>query len=896
LKPGAASKQFTQRISLQRAGADALVPSAEILPAGNPGEWIATGDAPHFELRVPLGAGAYRIRLHITSAESRVKLAFRALSQKGGAGEDTNPFLEFDHDCGELGASPSFSLPSAASGLRIDIQMRGKFSILDFGIEAMPASYRLARAMYRAGRALAQPFIRLGRVFLAFGGATEKDLRPGGQLEALPDGSFRSLGRDPFFTIQKSFSPGWLRVKAQLESERSGLAQFYYDTGAGFTEKDSVFLSDAAGKRETVKYVKLKRTARALRFDPADVPMDFKLLHFSATPLSDIRMWLEALKWKLSDMRARRNFSRSIKYGFNLLLHFNLKEFRQKLFPPDASIPQNAYEAWRARHRITPERRAAMREQIAAWDNPTTISVIMPVYNVPEIYLRKAIDSVLNQVYPHWELCIADDKSTAPHIRPILEEFARRDARIKVVFREQNGHISAASNSAVELATGEFLATLDNDDELAEQALFEIARAVVNNPALDYIYSDEDKIDMSGRHIEPFFKPDWSPEYFLACMYTCHLSAYRASLVRAIGGYRSAFDTAQDYDLVLRLLEKTQRVHHIQDILYHWRMLPSSTAGGSAAKPKAHGTAQRALREHLERRGLRGGSVEDGPAPGFHRVRVSIVGKPKVSIIIPSTCAPKRIDGREVNFLERCIASIFDKSTWRYFEIIVLDRNQMPAEMETRLKKLGVRRVAYDEPFNWSRVNNLGARHATGEHLLFMNDDMEIITPDWLESMLEFSQQDDIGAVGAKLLFPDNRIQHAGVLVMRGKPGHPYYCFPGSDPGYFFNTSVHRNCIAVTGACMLTRKAVFDSDGGFNEDFPLNYNDVDYCMKLIVSGRRVVYTPHAQLYHYESVSRPKAVEPREITQFEKLWLARFPDDPYFNPNLTIENGAYLVRA
>ncbi len=606
-------------------------------------------------------------------------------------------------------------------------------------------------------------------------------------------------------------------------------------------------------------------------------------------------MWLEALKWKFDDMRARNNFSRSIRYGLKLLLHFNLGEFRLKLFPPDASIPQNAYEAWRVRNQLTPQRRDAMRAEFAAWKNPPLISVLVPVYNVPENYLRRALDSVLAQVYPRWELCIADDKSTAAHICPTLEEYAKKDARIKVVFRDVNGNISAASNSALALATGDFIATLDNDDELAEHALFEVARALAADPALDFIYSDEDKIDMTGRHVEPFFKPDWSPEYFLACMYTCHLGVYRASLLREIGGFRTGFDTAQDYDLVLRLIEKRPHIRHIPDVLYHWRMLPSSTASGSEAKPKAHLAAQRALQAHLDRIGEKG-RVEDGPAAGFHRVRFAIVGKPKVSILIPSTCALKRVDGRDVDLLSRCIASILEKSTWREFEIIVLDRGQMPAEMEARFAKLGVRRVAYSEPFNWSRVNNLGARNAKGSHLLFLNDDMEVITADWLETMLEFSQRDGVGAVGAKLLFPDTRIQHAGVLVIDGKPGHPYHCFPSGHPGYFFSNSVHRNVLAVTGACLMTRKESFDAVGGLNEDFPLNYNDVDYCLRLRAAGQRVVFTPHAQLIHYESVSRLKGVAPEETAKFEALWLDKFPNDPYFNPNLTMDNGAYLVRS
>ena len=737
---------------------------------------------------------------------------------------------------------------------------------------------------------------RLTRVFYASGGVDCKALEPGAELEALSGSgtSWRSTGRDPFFTISVAISPGWLRVMSRLEADRSALAQIFWDTGDGFNDAESAFLADLYGKQGAVKYIRVRRTIRRMRFDPTDVPMDFKVLHFSAAPLSDIHMWIEALRWKYDDMRSRRNFSRSLTYGLKLLLKFNLREFKQKLFPPDASVPQREYEAWCARNRITTEKHAAMMEQLKGWTHPPKISVLVPVYNVPEIYLRKALDSVLNQIYPHWELCVADDKSSAPHIRPLLEEYAQKDARIKVVFREQNGHISAASNSALDLATGEFVATLDNDDELTEHALFEVAKALVADPSLDFIYSDEDKIDLKERRIDPFFKPDWSPEYFLACMYTCHLGVYRTSLLREIGGFRSEFDTAQDYDLVLRVIEKTRRIHHIPDVLYHWRMLPTSTASGSSAKPKAHGVAQAALRDHLQRTGTRG-SVEDGPSTGFHRVRFDIVGKPKISIVIASACNSHVENGVEVNYLERCMDSIFKTSTWRDFEIVVLDRNRMSPKMQERCANLGVRRVAYSEEFNYARVANRGVRSATGEYIVLMNDDMEIITPGWMEALLEFAQRDGVGAVGAKLLFPDDRIQHTGIAVIGGGPGHPYYCFPKEDPGYFFSNSVHRNWLAVTGACLMTRKDVYESVGGFNEDFPLNYNDVDFCMKLVASGRRIVYTPYAQLYHYESVSRPRGVTSEEAARFQDLWLPRFPIDPYVNPNLVVEkNGAFVV--
>lgn len=884
------------RVRPEVLGVEKLRPAGELDPGSTRREWIShstTERRAHFKIDARLAPGSYQLRLYVIGDE-RIRLAVFATEDDG---ENPMPLFECNHAGNEFSACEALKLPHPVRGLRVEIRMGGKFEFKEFVLRSLPPLWRVMRALYRAANLCARPFIRIGRIFWSFGIVTERDLQPSALLEAIPasDGKkWRSRGRDPFFTATKSISAGWVRVKARIDCERSAQSHFYFDAGQGFVADEAVFMSDASGEKEVVRYVKFPKPVRAVRFDPVDVPVEFTLAHFSAEPISDIRMWTDAFFLKIEDMRTRRNFRRSLTYGLKLLLKFNFREFREKLFPPEASVPQKAFEEWRVQHAITPERRASMRAELRTWQDAPSISIIMPVYNVPETYLRKAIDSVVAQIYQRWELCIADDRSTAAHIRPLLEEYSKKDPRIKVVYRQQNGHISAASNSALELATGEYVATLDNDDELTEHALFEVAKAIVADRSLDFIYSDEDKIDMTGRHIEPFFKPDWSPDYFLACMYTCHLGVYRTSLVREIGGYRSEFDTAQDYDLVLRVMEKTNHVRHISDILYHWRMLPSSTASGSEAKPKAHVTAQKALSEHLARSG-ENGRVEDGPSPGFHRIRFDIVGRPKVSIIIPSTCADKTIDGKRVNYLERCINSILEKSTWREFEIIVLDRHQMPAEMESRLNAQGVRRVTYDESFNWSRVNNLGARHASGSHLLLLNDDMEVITADWLESMLEFSQRDGVGAVGGKLFFPDGRIQHAGVIVKNCKPGHPYYCHPGASPGYFCSNIVHRNCIAVTGACLMTRKSVFDSIGGLNEEFPLNYNDVDYCLRLVASGHRIVFTPYSQLYHYESVTRPKGVEPAEVKRFESIWLKRFPDDPFSNPNLTFEKAAFLVK-
>jgi GT2 family glycosyltransferase len=521
------------------------------------------------------------------------------------------------------------------------------------------------------------------------------------------------------------------------------------------------------------------------------------------------------------------------------------------------------------------------------------ISVLTPVYNTPEKWLRRAIESVLEQHYPHWELCIADDCSTAPHVRRILEEYAARDRRIKVAYRETNGHIANATNTALELAAGEFIALLDHDDEVTPDALLEVAAAVNENPTADFLYSDEDKIDEDGVCTDPFYKPDWSPDYFLTCMYTCHLGVYRASLVRELGGFRPEVNGAQDYDLALRIAARTERIHHIPKVLYHWRTLEASTASGADAKDYAYPAAQRAIANYLTVTGT-AGDVLPGPRDGFHRVLYDIKGTPRVSIVIPSAGRIIDHEGRPIDLLRMCIGSILEKSTWPEVEIVVIHNCDLRPDLEAWLKSRAVL-VPYDkEPFNLAEKINLGARHASGEHLIILNDDIEVIAPDWIENMLRYSQQPGIGAVGAKLLFPNNRIQHAGVVLLNGAPGHPYYNHPAEDIGYFLSAQVARNYIAVTGACMMTRHELWDKVGGFSEDFPLNYNDVDYCLKVRELGCRTVYVPEVELYHYESVSREAArgVKPGELEHFQSKWLERYFLDPYYNPNLPTDHLYY----
>ncbi len=483
----------------------------------------------------------------------------------------------------------------------------------------------------------------------------------------------------------------------------------------------------------------------------------------------------------------------------------------------------------------------------------------------------------------------------------MLTRYSKLDSRIKVVFRPENGNIVAASNSALELATGDYIALLDHDDELAIDALFENAKLINQHPNADFIYSDEDKLDTSGKRLDPFFKPNWSPDYFHACMYTCHLGVYRTSLIREIGGFRAGYDGSQDYDLVLRVVERTRNIYHIPKILYHWRIIPASVTAGSEAKPWAYLAARKALEDMLARSPYPGW-VEETPRVGFWRVRRHIIDHPLISIIIPSAGKVADTPKGPLNVLENCVRSIQQQSTYRNVEIVVVDGYDIPEPtLETlttifkQAPEFPFKLVRCAEPFNFAQRINLGAANATGEFLLLLNDDTEVLTPDWLESMLEFAQQSDIGAVGAKLLFPDGKIQHAGVMVLNGNAGHAYHGFDHDHPGYFCSNIVNRNYLGATAACLMMRRDLFQQLGGMDELFPLNYNDVDLCLKAHQAGYRNVVTPYAQLIHYESASRESGLKPKEWENLNNKWgsyLKSLGTDPYYNPNLSHRTATF----
>ncbi|WP_290881803.1 glycosyltransferase [Fischerella sp.] len=547
------------------------------------------------------------------------------------------------------------------------------------------------------------------------------------------------------------------------------------------------------------------------------------------------------------------------------------------------------YQKWIRRHRLDEKDTLSAHEQIKQWKLRPKFSVITPVYNVDAVWLEKAIESVINQIYADWELCIVDDASTKPRIRSILTSYSKLDPRIKVVFRTENGHISAASNSALELATGDYIALLDHDDELTIDALFENAKLINQHPEADFIYSDEDKIDIKGKRSDPFFKPDWSPEYFYSCMYTCHLGVYRTSIIREIGGFRSEYNGSQDYDLVLRVVEKTKNIYHIPKILYHWRTIPSSAASGSEAKPWAYLAGQKALQAMVER-SCYPGIVEQTNNSGLYRIRRDVIGQPLVSIIISRSVKSSNAGQVSLGNLENCIRSIYQLSTYRNFEIILVDAYDIAEAISNKITAFDVQLVRCAEPCNVSMQINQGAVQAKGQFLLLLNDNTEVVAPDWIESMLELAQQSEIGAVGAKLLSPNDRIQHVGIVLLDGTPYHTFYGFDSTHPGYHCSNIVNRNYLAVTAACLMIRQEVFHELGGLDEDFSLNYHDVDLCLKAHQAGYRNVVTPYAQLLYYESASREKGSRPQEWHQLNHKWKDYFKQlgtDPYYNPNLSL---------
>ena len=570
---------------------------------------------------------------------------------------------------------------------------------------------------------------------------------------------------------------------------------------------------------------------------------------------------------------------------------------------------RSEYEKWCEQHEALGEDdRLAIGRHIEAMRTRPLISVVMPVYNTPEGLLTEAVQSVVDQVYPHWELCIADDASSEPHVRVVLERFAAGNPRIKVAYRQANGHICEATNTALGLATGAYVALFDHDDVLSPLALYEVAAEVDAHPDAQLVYSDEDKVDMENRRFDPYFKPDWNPDLNHGQNYTSHLSVYRAELIRDLGGFRKGFEGSQDWDLVLRAVERipAAAIRHIPKLLYHWRAAPGSTALQLAEKSYPIEAARMALEDHFRRTGEK---VELLPVPGDHwRVRYPVPSPaPLVSLIVPTRNA--------LALLRRAVSSILSVTDYPNFEVVVVDNASDDPETVAYLAEIGrgvdprLRVLAYDKPFNYSAINNFAVREAGGELIGLLNNDVEAIEPGWLAEMVSHAVRPGIGAVGAMLYYPLNTVQHAGVVLgLGGVAGHPFKEFPRGDQGQKNRLRLVQNYSAVTGACLVIRKDRFLEVGGFNErELPIAFNDVDLCCKLLRAGYRNLWTPFAEFYHHESATRGVEDTPEKKARFQaeidymmNAWGALLMADPAYNPNLTLVgedfSPAYLSRA
>ncbi|TPJ68445.1 glycosyltransferase family 2 protein [Mesorhizobium sp. B2-7-1] len=713
-----------------------------------------------------------------------------------------------------------------------------------------------------------------------------------------------ATGNDPQFELlwpaSLPLSPGHYRlsVRALADTGTFADARLYVDSGRGYNEVERIDLHFRShGKGRVAAIFPLYTGAAKLRFDPTSSPGKITIRHVRLRRIARIEFYARLISRIIArHIKNPRSLRQSAGRAVKILKERGLLGLAATLRSAEArgALGSITYDGWIALHDTQTEHDIAdLRRQLTQSENKPLISVLMPVYNTPEKLLREAIESVVAQIYENWELCIADDCSTKPHVRRVLNEYAKRDPRIKIVMRDENGHISRASNSALELVTGEWVALLDHDDVLRPHALAEVALEIDRHPDAGLIYSDEDKIDSEGRRYDPCFKPDFSRELFRSQNYLNHLTIHRAENIRAVGGWRPGFEGSQDYDLNLRIFERigSEKIRHIPKVLYHWRAVEGSTALDGSQKNYAYTAGLRALEEHVERMNVPA-AAEEAPGAPCYRLRFFVPEpQPLVSLIIPTR--------DKVELLRGCVGSILEKTSYGNYEILIVDNGSVEEETLAYFSELekakNVRVLRYDKPFNYSAINNFAVGEAKGSIIGLVNNDIEVISPDWLTEMVSWAIQPDVGCVGAKLYYANDTIQHGGVIVgLGGVACHSHKDFPRDHPGYFFRLKVLQNLSAVTAACLLIRKSVFEEVDGLNEiDLTVAFNDVDLCLKVREAGYSNVWTPYAELYHLESVSRGVEDAPEKIARFnseiaymQKRWKKVIERDPFYSPNLT----------
>ena len=597
----------------------------------------------------------------------------------------------------------------------------------------------------------------------------------------------------------------------------------------------------------------------------------------------------------------------NIQKGLRYLKHFGLKEFLVRL--SERMEPEEVpYGPWYEEHRAKPEELERQRKQSLAWENfsggeesACVFSIAVPVFRTPAKFLCEMIESVRSQSFPFWELCLANADPEDREVAEILERYCREDRRIRVKNLKENKGISENTNAALAMARGEFVGLLDHDDLLAPDALYEMAARLEKDGGIDVFYTDEDKVttDLS-EHFQPHLKPDFNLDLLRSNNYICHFFVVRREIAERIGGFRPEFNGAQDYDFIFRCTEEAEKIVHIPRILYHWRVHSASTADNPASKMYAYEAGKRAIEGNLERSGVRG-VVSLRQDYGFYDVHYPVEGEPLVSILIPNK------DQKET--LMHCIHSVLETSTWKNLEILIIENNSEQEETFACYRELEkdprIRILTYPgKTFNYSAINNFGVQQAKGEYLLFLNNDIEVITPDWIEQMLGNCQRPEVGIVGAKLYYPDNTIQHAGIIIgIGGIAGHAFLGLARAKSGYLHKASLQMDYSAVTAACMMMKAEAFRKAGGFEEKLTVAFNDVDLCLRTVEQGWLVVYDPHVEMYHYESKSRGAEDSEEKLRRFQQeiefmrtRWIRLLKDgDPNYNPNLTLSKWNYSLR-
>lgn len=769
---------------------------------------------------------------------------------------------------------------------------------------------RYQRAL-RSGGAVGQAILRQG--WRSRPRALE--LQPRDQLKSLSSGNGTSMwlatGEDPWFRLGREgmavrLAAGWYRLRIALDPLDGPVVSpcLYPDFGNGSMQSEMIPLPDPRTDGTVDVLVMLKQSVRMLRFDPTLKRGRFTLRRFELQRVGRSTALLRMLvgrerrqrgpTWRMTvtDLFrfARVAGQRGLSAAASDLFSRYSKDLRGRI---------NDYADWVSRYdSIGAAELEAMRVRAGNLHDGPLISLILPVYDTPERWLRLCLDSVLAQAYPRWELCIADDASPSPHVREVLSEYQRRDSRIKIALRASNGHIAQASNTALELATGDYIGLLDHDDELRPHSLLEMAEAIVDNPSLQLLYSDEDKIDEDGMRFHPYFKPDWNLDLLLSQNYVCHFSVISTALVRAVGGFRTGFEGSQDHDLILRCTERLdeRQIHHVAKVLYHWRAIRGSTALERDAKDYAAAAGMRAVGEHLQRIGS--GAAVEPLAHGHYRVRWPVPSEaPLVSVIIPTR--------DRVDLLRNCVESVLQKTRYSNLELVVIDNRSQDPDALAYLEELRHRRhgrvrfqvLRYDAPFNYSAINNFAVASSRGDVLCLLNNDVEVIGEDWLTEMVSHALRFDVGAVGAMLYYPDDSIQHAGVILgVGGVANHAYSGQQRGHAGHGARAKVVQNLSAVTGACLVIRRQIFQQVGGLDEKLQVAFNDVDFCLRVREAGYRNVWTPFAELYHHESASRGADKTPEqthrfvsEVRRMETRWHDLLQADPAYNPNLSLDD-------